>query len=459
MTEPRRTRAEGRSKSRVSPARLVFAGFLWLACSDADEAVPRDVSARVSEAIRTVVKVTFTTDAPAQGYVEYGTTPSLGLRTPSESTASVTHERDLLGLSADTDYYYRVVASSGGEEAKGDVLSIRTGNLPLGMPPLTLEGDGHAGFVLVPVLGATTAVLVLDSAGRIVWYHEDDRELDFYRARLAVDRKSILYNAASVSGTPSDASELVRVSLDGSSTTSIPVPLLAHDFVEHPDGTLAAIVVEYREFQGEELRGDQIVEVDPDGNLTTVWSAWDCFDPETTPGDDIALGWTFANALDFDPEVDAYYLGMRNFSSIAKIDRKTRTCEWVLGTFGATLDFAAGSTRFLHQHQFQIRGDRMLVFDNEGSAGNESRVLEYTLDFAANLATEVWRYVSEPPVYTFVLGEPTRLENGDTFVNWSAAGQMERVSPDGVARWRVNSGVGYAFGFNTLAEDLYSGPE
>ncbi len=429
-----------------------------VSCGGSDGGAPENISARLSDAISTVVKVSFRTSEPATAYVEYGPTESLGSRTPLEGAASTAHEQDLLGLEADTTYYYRVVTTGEGGSASG-TLSIRTGDLPLGMPPLSLTGEGHDGFVLVPVLGATTAVLVIDADGKIVWYHEDDRDLDFYRARLSVDRKSILYNAASISGTPSEASELVRVSLDGTQTLSVPLPLLAHDFVEHPDGTLGAMVVEYRDFDGKTLRGDEIVEVDPEGEISTVWSAWDCFDPATTPGDDIELGWTFANALDYDPEEEAYYLGMRNFSSIVKIDRASGACEWVLGTFGGTFDFAPGSAHFLHQHQFEVRQNHILVFDNDGSSGDESRVLEYELDFEANVATEVWRYTADPPVYTFVLGEPARLADGDTFVNWSAAGQMERVSPDGTSKWKLNSGVGYAFGFDTLAKDLYSGPE
>ena len=47
----------------------------------------------------------------------------------------------------------------------------------------------------------------------------------------------MIYNAASVSGDPADDSVLVKVALDGSSEEEIVVPLLAHDFVEHPDGT------------------------------------------------------------------------------------------------------------------------------------------------------------------------------------------------------------------------------
>ncbi len=277
-----------------------------------------------------------------------------------------------------------------------------------------------------------------------------------YRVRLSGDGKSLLYNAASVSGDPADNSELVRIALDGSEETSIPVPLLAHDFVELPDGTLAAIVVEYRDFEGAPLRGDKIVEIAPDGTQTTVWSAWDCFDPATEPVDDMQqVGWTFANALDYDLASDAYYLGMRNFSSIVKIGRDSGACEWVLGSTGPTLEFAGVSARFLHQHQFDIQGDRILVFDNEGSPANESRVLEYQLDFAANQATEVWSYTSDPTVYSFVLGEPTRLADGGVFITWSASGQLERLNAQGQSTWKLNTSAGFAFGFHTLADSLY----
>jgi hypothetical protein len=435
---------------------------LWLlplacACDEADDPrAPRDVSVEVSENIATVLAVRWATDEPTIGYVEYGPSEAMELKTPLTDEESEEHEQLLLGLTPDTLVYYRIVTWDGDDAAATEVQTIRTGDLPVGLPRLERQGEGHDQYTIVPVLGSTTAVVILDPNGKIVWHHRDDRELDFYRARLSVDGKSLLYNAASVSGDPADNSELVRVALDGSDSSSIEVPLLAHDFVEHPDGTLAAIVVEYRDVDGASMRGDKIVEIDPeDGTQTTVWSAWDCFDPSEWPGDAPDHGWTFANALDYDPEEEAYYLGMRNFSSITKIDRQSGACEWVLGLSAPTLEFAPGTTRFLHQHQFHVRGDRIVVLDNEGSAGNESRVIEYQLDFEANVATEVWSYVSDPTVYTFVLGEPTRLDDGSTFVNWSSAGQLERVSEDGESLWKLNSPAGFAFGFHTLAESLY----
>jgi hypothetical protein len=149
---------------------------------------------------------------------------------------------------------------------------------------------------------------------------------------------------------------------------------------------------------------------------------------------------------------------MRNFSSITRINRATRACDWVLGLSAPTFTFAAGSLRFLHQHQFHVRGDRILLMDNDGRLGDESRVLEYQLDTTTNVATQVWDYVPDPVVYTFVLGEPNRFDDGSTFINWSAAGQMERIDPQKNRVWKLNTSAGFVFGFHTLAASLYPAP-
>ena len=57
-----------------------------------------------------------------------------------------------------------------------------------------------------------------------------------------------------------------------------------------------------------------------------------------------------------------------------------------------------------------------------------------------------------------MLGEPVRFDDGGTFINWSAAGQMERLDPAGATVWKLNTGAGYVFGFHTLAASLYPAP-
>lgn len=405
-----------------------------------------------SEAIATVATVTWTTDVETTGYVRFRTADDVF---QTAVTASGTeHEVVLVGVPPDTDVEWQIVVQEGGVDSfTGPLETWTTGSLPTGLPGMSVSGEGQAGFMLVPVLGAYTGPVILNGRGDIVWHHQDDRGLDVYRVRVAPDGSGVIYNAGSVSGDPSADSMLVKVSWDGTQETEIPVPLLAHDFVELNNGSIGAIAVQYGEGDQAELRGDKLVEIAPDGTVTDVWSAWDCFDPETQPGDDPELGWTWANALDYDADADAYQLGIRNYSSIAIIPRSSYACEEVIGDEAATIELQGG--RFLHQHQFELWGDRLLVFDNEGAGGTTSRAIEFEIDWDAGVATKVWDHVADPPIYSFVLGDVHRFDDGDTLITWSIAGQIDRVDASGAPVWTLNTDLGYAFGFNTLLDSLY----
>ncbi|MDP6933130.1 MAG: aryl-sulfate sulfotransferase [Myxococcota bacterium] len=435
---------------------LLFVTLLASACGGGGTQVT-GVEAEVSEAIGTIVTVRWTTDTDTVGRVEFGEGEDLNLSTPLETEPTTDHEVVLLGLTAGVQASYRVVVVDGDEEVAGETLTVETGALPNTLPSFTTSGEDAGAYLAVPILGSIAAPVILSPQGEYLWYWQDDRDLDVYRVRLSVDGQSVLYNAASVSGDPSDESVIVRVALDGSEETTISVPLLAHDFVEHADGTIGAMVVEYRDVDGESVRGDQLVEIDPSGEQQVIWSAWDCFDPATTEGEE--TGWTFANALDYDPDEEAYYLGMRNFSSIVKIDRASGECVWGLGGEAATLSTASGSSTFIHQHQFDLAddGQTIVVFDNDGATGTVSRVLEYALDPEAGEAEETWSYQADPTIYSFVLGDVHRFDDGDTLVTWSTSGQLDRVDPDGELVWQLNSDLGYVFAFNTILDDLYLG--
>ncbi len=450
---------------------LAFGALAW-ACGPTEEDMstdPIDVRAEVSEHVSTVVNVSWDTKKPSIGYVEYGPTKELGLNTPPAEAETTSHTQTLVGLKPDTLYYYRVVSWEG-DAGQSEVKSIRTGYLPPGLPTLELSvAGGHDQYVVTPVLGSERSVVIIDPDGEIVWYYRDEETpYEHLRARASRDGKGVIYNATEMTPDPVADSEIVRVSFDGSERKSLPIPYLAHDFVEHPDGTIAALTLEDRDMDGMNVRGNKIVEMDPEGNLTDIWTSWNCFDPTEHPGDEPnigeALGWTFTNALDYDSASQVYYVSIHNFSSIAKVSRATGECEWVLGSTAATIEFDINADIFHHEHQFHIFGDstpsrtpaRILVMDNEGSLnGQESRILEYDLDFETGVATQRWSYTSNPPVYTWVLGEPQRLAGNDTFINWSTAGQMERVNQSGEVTWKLNSKLGAAFGFGALVENLY----
>lgn len=422
----------------------------------AEQTGPRILATTVtpSEAIATVATLTWSTDVPTRSRVRYGTTQRT-FETPTPADARADHDALLLGLPASTDVTWEIVDEDDTVLESG---TWRTGALPTELPSLTVTGTGHDQFMFTPLIGATTAAVVLSPEGEIVWWHLDTSGLDVYRVRPSVDGSGIWYNAASVSGDPADDSHLVHVSWDGATVAEVPVPLLAHDFVENDEGTLTAIQVRYGgpagPGDGDTLRGDALVNVRPEnGEIGEVWTSWDCFDPAAEASDDPELGWTFANALDATP--DGWILGLRNFSALTWIIASEATCDRVLG--GAFSDYTFDGARFLHQHQFDVfPGDdgvpHVLVFDNEGAGGTKSRVVEYALD--DGVASVVWSYTPSPSIYSFVLGDVERLYDGDTFVAWSVAGQLDRVTPDGTPEWSVNTGVGYAFGFVTLAPEM-----
>jgi len=421
--------------------------------TEGDIAVISDLSATVSDKISTVVTVHWTTDVPTTGFVEFG--PDLQLSTPLETTAATEHSAVLLGLTPSMDAPWRVVLQDGNQRQESDDQSVTTGALPAELTGVTVDGTSNHVWMATPVLGTNKVATILGPDGQFVWYWFDERDLDTYRVRLSNDGTHVLYNAGNISGAPAENSAIVKVSLDGSEETTIDIPMLAHDFVELPDGTIGAMAVEFRGKGDDQIRGDQIIEVAPDGTQTQVWSAWDCFDPSVDVGDDEQTGWTFANALDYSEEDDAWLLSIRNFSTIVEIDRATGTCNWAFGTTGATFSPSSGSSTFRHEHQFERDGDHLLVFDNDGAGGSVSRVLEYSIDPEAGQADEIWSYTADPSVYSFVLGDVHRFDDGDTLVTWSVGGQIDRVTSTGERTWKLNAPLGTAFGFDTVLDDLY----
>lgn len=428
--------------------------LLLLACSGGkggDVAIT-DISAELSEVIGTVATVSFQTSTEAEAWIEVEA-DGLSFST-ARSPMGTSHELVLYGLPPEQPVSFVVHAESGDAVGQSEAQSLTTTYLTGGLPTTQVSGEGNDQWMLTPLIGAYTGPVLLAPDGRITWAFPETRELDVYRARFLRDGSGIVYNAASVSGDPSADAELVLVSFDGTRVERIPVPLLAHDFVELSDGSFIAIVVEYRDgADGAAIRGDKLVQIARDGTQTDIWSAWDCFDPEETPGDEPALGWTFVNALNISEDEQDLYISIRNFSTIVQIDRATGACEWAIGGYGG--DYEISGVRFKHEHQFKVFDDRLLVFDNAGLANNKSRVVEYQVDHAAKTATEIWRFEPEPSLNSFVLGDVARLEDGDTLVTWSVAGQIDRVGADKSRSFTINTELGYAFGFMSNRAELY----
>lgn len=437
---------------------LVVGGLGSVGCggsTDLDPAGPQGVTVQATS-IPTVMAVSWSTTPLSIGYVEYGLTSALEYSTPMQAESQA-HLVNLVGLLPNATYYYRVITWGGGDAGAGSIGTFQTGALPGDLPAFTVEGTWQdADHYLVAPLNRNS-VSIIDNEGRAVWARSDSRGLEIQRASLSVDKQSVLYNAAGPIGTASDSAALVRVSLDGGTETPTPIPGLGADFTELADGTVAALVADVRDFQGTAVRGDKIVEI-VGGVPTDLWSTWDCFDPAVDVGENIAQAWTLANAFAYLESSAAYYVSLRNFSSIVKVDRATGSCQWVFGSTASTVTFTEGQA-FQHQHgvtAYESGGLHLVVMDNDGAGNGTSRVLDYAIDETALTATQSSEYTANPPFYTASLGLANKRTGNITFVNWGEAGVLERVDAMNQVQWRLTA-AGAVFGYHTLATTLYAG--
>src|SRR5690606_27254671 len=142
--------------------------------------------------------------------------------TPMQADAPA-HTARLLGLTANTTYYYRVVTWVGSDAVAltpndagaSGIATLQTGAFPVAVPTFQVEGAGFNRVVVAPLVNANT-VVVLDAVGTVVWAYPDQSGLSITRARLSLDKGSVLYNAVGPQGVATPNSAVVRVPLDAS---------------------------------------------------------------------------------------------------------------------------------------------------------------------------------------------------------------------------------------------------
>jgi len=420
-----------------------------------------DVVTEVSPAIVTVVTVRWTTTDPTSGFVEWGVGGELDSSRTSAAIDTTDHEVQLRGLVADTAYDYRVVAERDGELYAEHTGTFTTDPLPPELQQFTMSvdagggGDADGGYLFTPLVSGEEFPVILDRDGNVVWYHIDQviPKTRILAVKPSCDGESVWFNSIDAVGDDLDMAWIVRVSWDGTEVHHYEVLEHNHTFVEIPDGSVATLFHDVRPVGQDDVRGDRIVELQPDGSLVEVWSVWDRFEYE----EDVYLpgtGWTHANALEYLPDEDAYYVSLRNFDAIVKVDRAAQEAVWVMG--GEHSDFAFQSVLpFAEQHEFEILDGSMLVFDNGTVSRYESRAVGVTYDTGDWTGELTWVYFADPPMFVPAGGDVQRLPSGNTLVTWSTAGQIDEVDPDGQCVWKTNLDLGAGFFYVSWQADLY----
>lgn len=125
-------------------------------------------------------------------------------------------------------------------------------------------------------------------------------------------------------------------------------------------------------------------------------------------------------------------VSLRNINSILVFDPETLKVKFI----------STGMVLRHHDPDF-LPGDRISIFDNrnlapfKGRAWVGSRIVE--IDARTGIPSIVLDGVGENGFFTSIMGVHQRLENGNTLVTVSDAGEVLEYMPDGTRAWRYNN--------------------
>jgi len=419
-----------------------------------------EIDAIVSEVIPTVVTVHWSVDLEAidDAQVEFGPDDSYGRVAPADLSGDAPYETVLLGSKPASDVHFRVVVEAGGETWASEDHVAATGSVPNGFPSMSVEALGEVddGFVVTSLFAMAPAAVILDRDGDYVWWYEAPSvDFEVVRSQMTADRQHLVFWSVNLSpgsgGGNQVDQELIRVNLDGSQVDTRSAEEGHHDFTVMPDGGITYI--EYDALDGEV--GDRVVEVSPDGTVTEIWSVWDDF---TTGGGAGGPNTTFShcNAIDYYEDEDAFYVSSLGFEGLFKVDRGSGELLWTMGGDHSDFTLPGGSTDlFDKNHQFHRLDGSLLMFVNGDDQTNCSEAREYAYEGDGGEVELIWSHMPDPCVYTFSLGDVSRLDSGNTLITFSNQGQIEEVDPSGDVLWRLQGSLGGALGYATFLEDLY----
>ncbi len=280
--------------------------------------------------------------------------------------------------------------------------------------------------------------MILDEAGRVVWYRQAKAGVRVLRVRVRPDGSGLRY--AEIEPVEiTDKSALIEVDWGGQETSRVSVDKFHHDFADAEGGGAACLVTDVRPGRsGADVLGDAIVVVEADGTQTPVWSSWDAWE---VPADSSMEkhSWTHANAIDNDPVGGGYWVGFRDLSSVVQV-LPDGTVGDMIGGDDSSYTFAEGGDVPKFQHQFQMVDGGVVMFDDRDPAtGEDSRLLELTLDDSAMTAQAAWTWHHPDALQNLALGDVDRADDGSALGVFSYNGVMVDVGPEGEVRWELGT--------------------
>ena len=437
-----------------------------------------------SASVPTVLWVTWETEEPGTGWVEFGQ-DDLVRSTPIQPSSTL-HRVAVLGLKADRTYQFRAVTQDAdGTLHHSEILTGETQG-PTGLGPILITDYDpervHSAEAYIAVATRTvdtSYVLIIDREGDVVWFTEGSPEAAIQVPKIARDGRSLIW-AEWDRDKQVDVGQIVRMSLDGEDMETTRAPFVHHDFVEHGDETLGFLSVDIRDVGNPALALSDVILETPvgatDDETTQRFSFFDDYGYEPWRACGHATGladewglvdadeWTHANSLMYDDDDDAYLIQARFLDALLKVDRSTHEVLWQIGGEHGDFSLPNGDPAFVdtyqpqlwsHGHMSHVWEDGFMLFDNgDHQTPQVSRVVEYRYDVQAKTIEEVWSYSDDR--FMKFLSDAQKLDNGNVFIVSTPFTEMSEVLQDGTVVWRAHLDDQAYFGRAAYLDDLYT---
>ena len=176
----------------------------------------------------------------------------------------------------------------------------------------------------------------------------------------------------------------------------------------------------------EQMFGDVVQEITPQGEVVYEWKAWERLSPEEDPICPLEdrREWTHGNSLKVTPDGDLI-VSYRRTNTVGIVDKASGDFKWKWGP-----------GEIAHQHHpTWLDNGRILLFDNglHRPRGSYSRVVE--VDPGTNEIA--WEYQSNPPLsfYSQAVSSAERLPNGNTLICEGSPGRIFEVTSNKQVVW------------------------
>ncbi|MDR6568916.1 aryl-sulfate sulfotransferase [Chitinophaga ginsengisegetis] len=277
------------------------------------------------------------------------------------------------------------------------------------MPQAQLPARFKEGYVLLSQRDEPGALYLLNSQGKVVWYHQV-KGTGFKTAHFT-ENKTLLCILGSKEYATSYGNQVMELSMTGDTLLHLQkgqadfTANVHHEVLLAPDNHIVMLATVERTFDlttaggtaHDTVRSDGILVLDRKGHKVWEWSVFDALEPATDKEIlHTRMDWMHANSLSYDKDGN-YLISFYNNGQIWKLDAHTGKVIWKFGKNG---DFRfPDSAAFDMGHAVHINAENDLMLFDNGVSRQQSQTLAFHLDEGNRTAAVSIR--SPLPAYLF----------------------------------------------------------